>query len=37
MGVFVILDLHPKVAAATSGTQILFIGMASFIESFITN
>jgi uncharacterized membrane protein YfcA len=31
MGVFVILDLHPQVAAATSGYQILFIGIAAFI------
>jgi uncharacterized membrane protein YfcA len=31
MGVFVTLGLHPQVAAATSGYQILFIGLATFI------
>lgn len=31
MGTFMALNLHPKVAAATSGYQILFIGMATFI------
>jgi uncharacterized membrane protein YfcA len=32
MGVFVTLNLHPLVAAATSGYQILFIGFATFIQ-----
>jgi uncharacterized membrane protein YfcA len=31
MGMFVTLNLHPQVAAATSGYQILFIGFATFI------
>ena len=31
MGVFMALNLHPQVAAATSCYQILFIGAASFI------
>lgn len=36
MGVFVTLDLHPQVAAATSSYQILFIGVSAFVESFVT-
>lgn len=36
MGVFVALDLHPQVAAATSSYQILFIGVSAFVESFVT-
>lgn len=37
MGVFMALNLHPRVAAATSSYQILFVGAASFIEQFIMN
>lgn len=37
MGVFMAINLHPRVAAATSSYQILFVGAAAFIEGFITN
>jgi hypothetical protein len=32
MGVFMALNLDARVAAATSGYQILFVGAAAFIE-----
>ena len=35
MGVLLAYDLDPRVASATSGYQIFFIGAASFIETFI--
>lgn len=31
------INLDPRVAAATSSYQILFVGLAAFIEQFITN
>lgn len=31
MGTMIALELHPKVAAATSGYQIFFIGMSAFV------
>lgn len=31
MGTFMAVNLNPKVAAATSGYQILFIGLATFV------
>lgn len=37
MGVFMAINLDPRVAAATSSYQILFVGLAAFIEQFITN
>lgn len=37
MGVFLTFNLNPRVASATSGYQIFFIGAASFTEGFITN
>lgn len=37
MGVFLALNLNPRVASATSGYQVFFIGAASFVEGFITN
>lgn len=37
MGVFMAIKLDPRVAAATSSYQILFVGIAAFIEQFITN
>ena len=35
MGVLLGYNLDPRVASATSGYQIFFIGAASFIETFI--
>ena len=35
MGVLLSYNLDPRVASATSGYQIFFIGAASFIETFI--
>ena len=35
MGVLLAYNLDPRVASATSGYQIFFIGAASFIETFI--
>lgn len=32
MGAFMVLDFDPRVAAATSSYQILFVGLAAFIE-----
>lgn len=32
MGVFMVLNFHPRVAAATSSFQILFIGLAAFTQ-----
>lgn len=37
MGVLLAYNLDTRVASATSGYQIFFIGAASFIESFINN
>lgn len=37
MGTFMALNLHPRVAAATSSYQILFVGAAAFIQEFITD
>ena len=36
MGVFLAFNLDPRVASATSGYQIFFVGAASFLEGFIT-
>ena len=35
MAVLLTYDLNPRVASATSGYQIFFIGTASFSETFI--
>ena len=37
MAIFLTFNLNPRVASATSGFQVFFIGSASFIEGFITD